>query len=208
MYGIDHPVIGLYLPWVGRSLERSGANQLPGMSQRGLGFHTVRGGIYCGDFSFRLCLLELQTYKGIYDKGMGAYRPRAGLAFFLAPANQRSAGGAGIPHRAGRYPRGVSRFSSRAVRVVGVWRHFLCIYNYYNPGKKTESVRVSLALALFPSPSQSAIGRWGWVFHTVRGDIDLGFLGSRPRGGAGFSTPCVAISTWDIWVFVPGLLEL
>ena len=33
----------------------------------------------------------------------------------------------------------------------------------------------------FTKYSQSAISRWGWDFHTVRGDIDTGNLGFRPR---------------------------
>ena len=31
------------------------------------------------------------------------------------------------------------------------------------------------------SPSQSAITRWGWGFHTLRGGIDPGDLRLRPR---------------------------
>ena len=32
--------------------------------------------------------------------------------------------------------------------------------------------RPRVALALFSSPSQSSIGRWGWGFRTVRGGVD------------------------------------
>ena len=38
-----------------------------------------------------------------------------------------------------------------------------------------------VALNMFSSLSQSAIGRWGCVFHTVQGDIDAGNLGFCPR---------------------------
>ena len=52
-----------------------------------------------------------------------------------------------------------------------------------DPGLGTYRPRVELAL--FSRPSRSAIGRWGWGFHTVRG-----------------------VSTRGIIVFVPGLSEL
>ena len=116
------------------------------------------------------------------------------------------------------------------------------------------------ALALCTIPSQSAIGQWGWGFHTVRGGFDpahlrffpqvvwivetwkdflsgdetlssLGAAGprhwqegqrsslassmslgqsstSQPASGDGVSTPCEAVSTWEIFVFAPRLLEL
>ena len=38
-----------------------------------------------------------------------------------------------------------------------------------------------LTLALFSSPRQSAIGRWGSGFHTVRGGVDPGDHRLRPR---------------------------
>ena len=41
--------------------------------------------------------------------------------------------------------------------------------------------RPRVALALFSSPSQSAIGRRGWGFHTVRGGFDLGDPRFRPQ---------------------------
>ena len=53
----------------------------------------------------------------------------------------------------------------------------------YDPGMGPCRPRV--ALSLFSSPSQSAIGRRGWGFHTVRGGFDRG-----------------------ITVFVPALSEL
>ena len=34
------------------------------------------------------------------------------------------------------------------------------------------SYRPQVALDLFSSPGQLAIGRWGWDFHTVRGGVD------------------------------------
>ena len=34
--------------------------------------------------------------------------------------------------------------------------------------------RPPLAVALFSCPSESAIGRWDWGFHTVRGGFDPG----------------------------------
>ena len=37
------------------------------------------------------------------------------------------------------------------------------------------------ALALFAIPSQSAIGQWGWGFHTVRGGFDPGNNRFRPQ---------------------------
>ena len=43
------------------------------------------------------------------------------------------------------------------------------------------SYRPRVALALFSSPSQSAISRWGWGFHTVRGGFDPGDHRVRPR---------------------------
>ena len=36
------------------------------------------------------------------------------------------------------------------------------------------------ALALCTIPSQSAIGQWGWGFHTVRDGFDPGDLRFRP----------------------------
>ena len=41
--------------------------------------------------------------------------------------------------------------------------------------------RPQVSLALFLSPSQSAIGGRDWGFHTVRSGIDLGYLHFRPR---------------------------
>ena len=41
--------------------------------------------------------------------------------------------------------------------------------------------RPRVALALFPSPSQSAIGRRGWGFHNVWGGFDPGDHRFRPR---------------------------
>ena len=43
------------------------------------------------------------------------------------------------------------------------------------------SYRPWVALALFSSPSQSAISRWGWGFHTVRGGVDPADHRFRPR---------------------------
>ena len=37
------------------------------------------------------------------------------------------------------------------------------------------------ALAVCTIPSQSAIGQWGWVFHTVRGGFDPGDHRFRPH---------------------------
>ena len=48
-----------------------------------------------------------------------------------------------------------------------------------DPGMITNRLRV--ALALYTSPSKSAISRCGWVFHTVRGGVDAGDLGFRIR---------------------------
>ena len=39
----------------------------------------------------------------------------------------------------------------------------------------------SPSAANFKIPSQSAIGRWRWGFHTMRGGIDLGDHRFRPR---------------------------
>ena len=41
--------------------------------------------------------------------------------------------------------------------------------------------RPRVALTLFPSSSQSTIGRWGWGFYTVRDGIDKGGHCFRPR---------------------------
>ena len=49
----------------------------------------------------------------------------------------------------------------------------------YDPGMGPCRPRV--ALALFLSPSQSAIGRQGWGFHTVRGGFDPGDHRFRPQ---------------------------
>ena len=48
-----------------------------------------------------------------------------------------------------------------------------------DPGMGTCRPRV--ALALFSSPNQSAIGLRGWGFHTVRGGFDSGDHRFRPR---------------------------
>ena len=39
----------------------------------------------------------------------------------------------------------------------------------------------AVVLALSTTPSQLAIGRWGWGFHNVRDDVDPGILLFRPR---------------------------
>jgi len=71
----------------------------------------------------------------------------------------------GFPHRAGRCRPGGSP-----------------LYMYgriYDPRMGPHYPR--LTLALFSSPRQSAIGRWGSGFHTVRGGVDPGDHRLRPR---------------------------
>ena len=47
-----------------------------------------------------------------------------------------------------------------------------------NPGMGNYPPRGALALCTIPS--QSAIGQWGWGFHTVRDGFDPGDLRFRP----------------------------
>ena len=111
-----------------------------------------------------------------------------------------------------------------------------------DPGMGSHRPRDALALRAIPG--KSAIGRWGWGFHTVRGGFDPGDHRFRPQdigvlkvwiynpgmgtypprgalalrtipsksaigqcAGAWLSTPCGAVSTRGICVFVPRLSE-
>ena len=63
-------------------------------------------------------------------------------------------------------------FRPRVVGVVDIWKNSEAGMVPFPPG---------VALALCTSPSQSTIGRRGWVFHTTRGGIDPGYHRFRPR---------------------------
>ena len=97
---------------------------------------------------------------------MGTYPPRGRWLYVRSPANQRSACGAGVSTPCGAVStRGITVFVPRLSES----------YMYggiSDPGMVPCRPRV--ALALFSSPSQSASGRRGWGFHTVRGGFDPG----------------------------------
>ena len=100
----------------------------------------------------------------ISDPGMGTYPPRGALAPCTS-ASQSPIGQLGWGFhtvRGGFDPRD-NRFRSEVFGVVRYGR-------IYDPGM--GPYRVQVALALFSSPSQSSIGRWGWGFRTVRGGVD------------------------------------
>ena len=70
--------------------------------------------------------------------------------------------GLGFPHRVERCRPGEYRFS---------FRQCCSMYGGLpDPGMGPDRLRV--ALAIFSTPSQSVIARWGWGFHTMRGGID------------------------------------
>ena len=61
-----------------------------------------------------------------------------------------------------------------------------------DPGIKSYRPRV--ALAVFSSPGLSAIGQWGWDFHTIRGGDAPGKLGFRPL-------VVDVVDVWNDWPF-------
>ena len=96
--------------------------------------------------------------------------------------------GLGIPHRAGRYRPGGSPYSSPGRRSCRRMEGFLI--RGWDPmtlsspdaagPRRCPEGQLSPRVG-YMSPSQSANGRWGWGFHTVRVGIDLGNHRFRPR---------------------------
>ena len=71
----------------------------------------------------------------------------------------------------------------------------------YDPGMGYYRPRGALVLCTIPS--QSAIGQWGWGFHTVRGGIDPGDRLFRPRF-VGVVDVWNDVETGDGALFSPG----
>ena len=105
--------------------------------------------------------------------GWGIYAPRGALALYTN-TSQSSIGwcGWGFHTVRGGVDPGKLRFRPRVVGVAHVWKDF-------DPGIVPYPPRG--ALALCTSRNQSAIGQWGWCFHTVRGSFDPGDHRFRPQ---------------------------
>ena len=124
-------------------------------------------------------------YGRIYDSGMGTYPPRDALALCTSPS-QSAVGrwGWGFHTIRGGFDPGVSTtcgpVSTRGKSVFVPGLSELYMYGrIYDPGMGTYPPRD--ALALCTSPNQSAVGRWGWGFHTMWGGFDPGDRRFRPR---------------------------
>ena len=113
-------------------------------------------------------------HGGISDRGIILYRPRVALALFRAPANQRSAGVAGVSK-----PCAAVSIRGTSVFVPALLELYMS-RETSEPGMRPYRPRV--ALALLSSPNQSAIGRSGWGFHTVRGGFNPGGHFFAPGG--------------------------
>ena len=109
--------------------------------------------------------------------------------YVLAPANQRSAGGAGVSTPYGAVS--TLGFPRRAGRCRPEGNPFL------SPGCRSCTCMEG-----------SMIRVWEPILPGMRWLYVLAPTNRRSAGGAGVSTPCGAVSTRGIAVFVPGLLEL
>ena len=144
----------------------------------GLGFphRTGRfrpGGSAFSSSGFRSC----KGIKVFFIRGWKPIFPGVPWLYVRSPANQQPASGAGVSTPCGAV-------STRETTVFVPRLSELQMYGgSCDPGMGLCRPRV--ALILFSSPSQSAIGRRGWV-----------------------STPCGAVSTRGITLFVTGLSEL
>ena len=118
-------------------------------------------------------LSELHMYGRISDPGIGNFLPGVRGLCVQAPANQRSASGPGVPIPCGAV-------STRRITVFVLRLSELQRYERISdPGMGFYCPQV--ALTLRSSPIQSAIGRWGCGFHTVRGGVDPEGHRFRPR---------------------------
>ena len=68
-------------------------------------------------------------------------------------------------------------FRPRGVGVVDISKD-VCT----GDGSQSSSGAAGLPRVMLARPSQSAIGKWHWGFHTVRGGVDPGEIDFRPRG--------------------------
>ena len=107
---------------------------------------------------------------GLLIQGWKPILPGVRWHFVRFPVSQRPASGAGVSTPCGAV-------STRGITVFVPTLSELQMYG----GISDPGCRPRAALALFSSPSQSAIGRWGWGFHTVRGGADPGDQYFRPQ---------------------------
>ena len=176
------------------------------ITRRGWDFHALRGSIDSGDLSLLPRVVRVVEVWKEFSSGdealsflcaagprrwpEGQLSPRAGSMSLIQSATSQWGWGFHT-QRSGIDP-GDLRFRSRVVVVVGCGR--TC-----DPGMRTYlreagSRRWSEG-QLSPrsgsmSPSQSAITKWGWGLHSMRGDIDPLDLRFRPR----------VIGVEDVWM--------
>ena len=94
------------------------------IGQWGWGFHTVRGGFDPADHRFRPRVVGVvHVYGGIYDPGMGSYRPQVALDIFSSPS-QSTIGrwGWGFHTVRGGFDPGDHRSRPQVVGAVDVWK--------------------------------------------------------------------------------------
>ena len=131
----------------------------------------MRGRFDPGDHRFRPQVVEVVDVWKL-NRGWDPVVPGWRWHCFRAPANHRSAGGVGFSTPYGAVStRGITVFVPR----------LLDLYMYGGISDLgMRPCRPRMTLALFSSPSQSAIGRRGWGFHTVRCGFDPGDHRFRP----------------------------
>ena len=123
-------------------------------------------------FSYPGCR-SCKDMEGFLIRGCETILPGVRWLYVQSPAHQRSGSGAEVST-----PCGTVLTQGITVFVPGLWD--LWMYGgISDPGMRPCRPRV--ALDLFSSPSQSAIGRRGWGFHAVRGGVDPGDHRFRPR---------------------------
>ena len=110
--------------------------------------------------------------KGFLTRGWEIILPAVRWFYVPSSVNQRSASGTGVSKPCGAV-------STREITVfVPRLSELQMCGEISDPGMGPCRPRV--ALALFWSPSQSAIGRKDWGFHTSRGGFDPGDRRFRP----------------------------
>ena len=120
----------------------------------------------------RLGLRSCNDMEGFLIRGWEPILPGVRWLYVRSSANQRPANGAGVSTPCGAVSTRGSPFSSPDCRSCRCMEGFLI--------RGWDPVVPGWRWLFFSSPSQSAIGRWGRGFHTVRGGFDPGGHRFRP----------------------------